>query len=121
MQIRTTARHFDLTEDLKDFSQKEIKKLERFFNHIIDCHLILDQEKNRITAELKAKVYGTILSSKYQSYNLHDSIEKVVGKMETQLKKYKSKLHDKMPKKGQAVKTQFKSKVSESELEDQIL
>jgi putative sigma-54 modulation protein len=121
MQIRTTARHFDLTEDLKDFSQKEIKKLERFFNHIIDCHLILDQEKRRITAELKAKVYGTILSSKYRSYDPHDSIEKVVSKMETQLKKYKSKLQDKKAKQGQAVKTQLENKVSESDQDDLML
>ena len=81
----------------------------------------MDQEKNRITAELKAKVYGTILSSKYRSYDLHDSIEKVVGKMETQLKKYKSKLQDKKPKEGQAVKTQLENKGTESDEEDLIL
>jgi putative sigma-54 modulation protein len=121
MQIRTTARHFDLNDDLKDFSQKEIKRLEKFFNHIIDCHLILDQEKNRITAELKAKVYGTTLSSRYRSYDLHDSIEKVVGKMETQLKKYKAKLQDKKPKEGQAVKTQSDNTDSESEPEERTL
>ncbi|MGB2696820.1 MAG: ribosome-associated translation inhibitor RaiA [Candidatus Zixiibacteriota bacterium] len=121
MQIRTTARHFDMTKDLKNFSQKEIKKLKKYYNNIIDCHLILDQEKNRITAELKVKVYGTILSSKYRSYDLSDSVEKVVGKMETQLKKYKAKLQDKKPKEGQAVKSQIENKDPESEQEEQIL
>ena len=120
MQIRTTARHFDLTEDLKKFSQKEIEKLGRYFNHIIDCHLILDQEKNRITAELKTKVYGTILSSKHQSYDLYDSIEKVVVKMETQLKRYKAKLQDKKAKKSQVVKTQMEDKDTASEQEEEI-
>ncbi len=110
MQIRTTARHFDLTEDLKEFSQKEIKRLEKYFNHIIDSHLILDQEKNRITAELKTKVYGTVLSSKYRSYDLYDSVEKVVAKMETQLKRYKSKLQDKKAKKSQVIKSQMESR-----------
>jgi putative sigma-54 modulation protein len=110
MQIRTTARHFDLTEDLKGFSEKEIKRLEKYFNHIIDCHLILDQEKNRITAELKTKVYGTVLSSKYRSYDLYDSIEKVVGKMQTQLKRYKAKLQDKKAKKSQVIKSQMESR-----------
>jgi len=106
MQIRTTARHFDLTEDLKKFSQREIQKLERYFNHIIDCHLVLDSEKNRITAELTAKVYGTVLSSKHRSYDIYSSIEKVIGKMETQLKKYKSKLKDKKAKKALALRNQ---------------
>lgn len=120
MQIRTTARHFDLTEDLKKFSRKEIERLGRYFNHIIDCHLILDQEKNRITAELKAKVYGATLSSKYRSYDLYDSIEKVVGKMETQLKRYKAKLQDKKVKKSQVVKSQIESKNTGSEEEEGI-
>jgi len=119
MQIRTTARHFDLTEDLKRFSQKEIERLSRYFNHIIDCHLILDQEKNRITAELKTKVYGTVLSSKYRSYALRDSIEKVVGKMETQLKRYKAKLQDKKAKKSQAIKTHMENKSTDSEQEEE--
>lgn len=119
MQIRTTARHFDLTEDLKNFTQKEIKRLERYFNHIIDCHLILDQEKNRITAELKTKVYGTTLSSKYRSYALYDSIEKVVDKMETQLKRYKAKLQDKKAKKSHAIKVQMENKNTTSEEEEE--
>jgi len=120
MQIRTTARHFDLTEDLKNHSQKEIERLGRYFNHIIDCHLILDQEKNRITAELKTKVYGTILSSKYRSYDLYDSIEKVVGKMETQLKRYKAKLQDKKAKKSQVIKSQMENKSTAPEEEEGI-
>lgn len=110
MQIRTTARHFDLTQDVKNFCRKEMKRLEKYFNHIIDCHLILDQEKNRITAELKTKVYGTVLSSKYRSYELYDSVEKVMGKMETQLKRYKAKLQDKKAKKSQAIKSQMENK-----------
>jgi len=110
MQIRTTARHFDLTEDVKSFCEKEIKGLQKYFNHIIDCHLILDQEKNRITAELKTKVYGTVLSSKYRSYDLYDSIEKVMGKMETQLKRYKAKLQDKKAKKSQVIKAEMENK-----------
>lgn len=112
MQIRTTARHFDLTEDLKDFARKEVKKLEKYFNHIIDCHLILDSEKNRITAELTTKVYGTVLSSKHRSYDIYSSIEKAIEKMEAQLKKYKSKLKDKKVKKALALRGQTKSEAA---------
>jgi putative sigma-54 modulation protein len=101
MQIRTTARHFDLTDDLKDFVEKHIGKLERFFDHIIDSHLILDTEKSRMTAELKLKVYGTVLTSKHRSFDMYDSVEKVIDKMESQLKRYKERLKDKKAKKAQ--------------------
>ncbi len=100
MQIRTTARHFDLTDDLKNFAEKQIGKLEKYFNHIIDSHLILEMEKSRMSAELKVKVYGTILTSKHRSFDMYDSVEKVIDKMEGQLKRYKGKLTDKKAKKA---------------------
>ncbi len=107
MQIRITARHFDLTEDLKGFAERQIGKLRKYFNHIIDSHLILDMEKSRMTAELKVKVYGTVLSSKYRSFDMYDSVEKVIDKTEAQIKKYKAKLTDKKAKKASAIKTRM--------------
>ena len=101
MQIRTTARHFDLTDDLKDFAEKQITKLERYFNQIIDAHLIMEMEKSRMTAELKMKVYGTVLTSKHRSFDMRDSVERVIDKMEIQLKRYKERLKDKKAKKAQ--------------------
>jgi putative sigma-54 modulation protein len=105
MHIRTTARHFDLTDGLKNFAENEIEKLGRYFNHIIDAHLILDAEKSRMSAELKVKVYGTILTSKVRSFDMYDSVEKVIDKMEGQLKKYKDRLQDKKAKKAQKILT----------------
>jgi putative sigma-54 modulation protein len=101
MQIRTTARHFDLTDDLRDFAEKHVQRLARYFDHIIDSHLILETEKSRKTAELKLKVYGTVLTSKHKSFDMYDSVEKVIDKMEGQLKRYKGKLQDKKVKKAQ--------------------
>jgi len=98
MQSRTTARHFDLTEELKSFTAKEIDKLEKYFNNIIDTHLILDAEKSRMTAELKVKVHGTVLTSKVRSFDMYESVEKVINKMEQQLKRYKERLKDKKAK-----------------------
>ncbi len=103
MQIRTTARHFDLTDDLRGFAEKNIGKLGRYFDNIIDSHLILDMEKSRMTAELKVKVYGTVLTTKHRSFDMYDSVEKVIDKMEGQLKRYKDKLKDKKAKKAQKV------------------
>ena len=119
MQIRTTARHFDLTDDLKSFAEKQIGKLERYFNHIIDSHLILDMEKSRMTAELKLKVYGTVLTSKHRSFDMYDSVEKVIDKMEGQLRRYKGKLIDKKAKKAQKTSPPKRRAEASSEIEEQ--
>lgn len=94
MEIRTTARHFELTPELKDFVDKEINRLERYYDHIINSHLILEEEGYRKSAELNLKVYGTILTSQHSSNDFRTSIEAALTKMETQLKKYKSKLKE---------------------------
>lgn len=94
MEIRTTARHFELTQELKDFVSKEINRLERYYDHIINSHLILEEEGYRKSAELNLKVYGTILTSQHSSNDFRTSIEGALEKMESQLKKYKSKLKE---------------------------
>lgn len=95
MKIRTTARHFDLTDNLKQFVESEIKRLEKYFDHIIDTHLRMSVEKSRQTAELSVKVYGTVLISKARAFDMYVAVEQVITKMETQIKKYKDRLKDK--------------------------
>lgn len=94
MKIKTTARHFDLTQELKDFANQEINRLDRFFDRIIDTHLILEAEGYRKRAELNLKVYGAVLTSQHSSADFRTSIEGALEKMKRQLKKYKSKLKE---------------------------
>jgi putative sigma-54 modulation protein len=106
MEIRTTARHFELTDNLKKFAEEEIKRLEKYYDHIIDCHLTMSVEKSRQIAELTVKVYGTVLSSKAKAFDMYVAVEQVISKMESQIKKYKAKLREKKTAKKAALKTQ---------------
>ena len=95
MKVRITARHFDLTEDLKEFAQQRVESLTRYYDHFIDLHLKLDVEKYRHTADLNATVYGNVLSCSAGSNDMYATVDEVVKKMEGQVKKYKSRLQDK--------------------------
>ncbi len=119
METRITARHFDLTPELREFAEKQINRLNKYFDHIIDCHLILDVERSRMTAELKVKVHGTVLNSNESSFDMYASIEKVLNKMEARLKRYKSKLRDKEPKKTKAIKQKLNAKALTCDLEQE--
>ena len=94
MKILVTARHFELNENINNYATEEIKRLEKYFDHIIESHLTMSIEKSRQIADLSVKVYGTVLTSKAKTYDMYIAIEQVVSKMETQIKKYKSKLRD---------------------------
>ncbi len=105
MEIRTTARHFQLTDNLRKYAEDEIKRLEKYYDHIIDTHLTMSVEKSRQIAELTVKVYGTVLTSKAKAFDMYVAIEQVISKMETQIKKYKAKLRDKKGVKKSPPKT----------------
>lgn len=94
MQSRVTARHFDLTDALREHVDNRSQHLLRFFDHIIDLHWVLDVDKHRHIADLSAKVYGTVLTGRAETSDMKVSVDEVADKMESQLKKYKSRLKD---------------------------
>ena len=94
MRITITARRFKLQENIKNYVQKEILRLEKYFDGIIDCEVILSWEKFHRMAEIKIKVMGTLLTAQDRSDDMKKSIKTTVEKMERQVVKYKDKLHN---------------------------
>jgi len=94
MKLRMTARHFDLSDSLRGHVESRSRQLERFFDHIIDLHWVLDTDKHRQIAELSAQVHGTVLTGRAETTDIYVSVDEVTDKMEAQLKKYKSRLKD---------------------------
>ncbi len=97
MNIEITARHFDLTPELREHIEKEVNGLTRYFENIISSEVILDVEKYRQTAEVKTKVYREVITAKADTNDMYQSIEQAISKVKKQLKKYKGKLKDKHP------------------------
>jgi putative sigma-54 modulation protein len=95
MNINITARHFKAPESLKDFTKKEVARLKKYYDGIIEGEVILSWEKLTQIAEVKLKVYGQTLAAKEKSDDIRKSITLAVDKLERQLKKYKEKWHKK--------------------------
>ena len=106
MRLRITARHFDMNGNLKEFAEKNFAKLERYFENIVDCHLILTKDRYQQVAEGTLKVYGTLITAKVATNDMQASIEKLSEKMEKQLKKHKDKLKTKDQKKLNRLKAE---------------
>lgn len=98
MNTKVTARHFELTSEIKSLAEENFDGLLRYFDHIISCHLILDVEKHRKLAELQVKVFGQTLRSTGETDDMYVSIESAFDKARTQLKKYKGKLKQRNPR-----------------------
>jgi putative sigma-54 modulation protein len=95
MQKKVTARHFDLTPEIRAKAEEEMDGLTRFFDRIISAEFVLDAERHRRTAELRVKVHAHTLSGKAETDDMITAITGACEKIIVQLKKYKGKLKEK--------------------------
>lgn len=91
MRINITARRFKLSDELKTYVEKEVRRLKKYYEPIIDVDTILSWEKKDRLAEINISVYGTVLTAHERSADMRKSIDRAVDKLERQLKKYKDR------------------------------
>lgn len=97
MRKSITARHFDLTPEMKQSCEEEIERLAKFFDNIISAELVLDKERHLKKAELRVKVYNATITGTASTEDLYKSVSEAADKVKVQLQKYKGKLKDKNP------------------------
>ncbi len=95
MQNQITARHFDLYPDLRDHVDSQLSKLERYYDGIINAHVILGESNapsGHKTAEINIDVYQKRLSAEDAASTHEQAITQCVDHLRRQLKKYKAQL-----------------------------
>ena len=92
MKLTTTARHFDASPDLIEFTEKKLVKLKRFFDHILTVDVIMTVEKFRHIAEVNIHVNGHDFTAKEESEDMMTSVDKAAKHLERQMKKFKGKI-----------------------------
>ncbi|MCH7679523.1 ribosome-associated translation inhibitor RaiA [candidate division KSB1 bacterium] len=94
MRVNITARHYKAPDKLKEYAEKEVRKLSKYFDGIIECEIVLDYEKTIQVVEIAMKVQKQKLFAREKSKDIYKGIDNAVDKIERQLKKYKEKLKD---------------------------
>ena len=87
MQINITFRHLDSSPGLKEYAQKRIGKLEKYFNGPVEANVILRAEKFRQQAEVIISGDGFNLNGKEETADMYEAIDLVVAKLETQIRR----------------------------------
>ena len=94
MRTSITARHFDLTDGLKEHTEERLDKLDKYSVVFLDAHVVLTVEKYRHQAEITLQGKGFSLNGKAESGDMYTSVDQVVQKLETQVRRHKDKTHD---------------------------
>ncbi len=91
MNITVTGRHLNVSDNLRDYAEKKIKKLERYFNQLIDAHVILAVEKLDHISEVVMNGDGVQFHGKEKAADLYSAIDLLFEKMEKQIRRFKEK------------------------------
>ena len=92
MNITVNAKHTTLTDAIRDYSEKKIQRIAKYFDDNMDVHVNLNVEKNMHIAEIFVNVKGMFLKGIERSEDMYASIDMAVDKIERQVVKYKKKL-----------------------------
>jgi len=92
--ITVTGRNVQVTDSMKDYAMEKIMKIERFTDRIIDVSVIMDIQKLDHRVDIIIKVDHIKIKSHAITTDMYASIDMAVDKIESQLRRYKTKLQD---------------------------
>lgn len=101
MNIIVCGRHLSITDAIKSYAEKKVRKLEKYFDRLIKVQVNLDVESERHRAEMiVSAARGSILIAEVVDHDIYAAIDRATDKLERQLTRHKEKLYKKRPKKG---------------------
>ncbi len=92
MQVQIQGRGINVRDELKEAIEKEMERLEKIFDRIVEVDVVLEGKLHQKEATVKVKVPEQTLLASEVADQFEISVEAAVDKLIIQLKKYKSKL-----------------------------
>jgi putative sigma-54 modulation protein len=92
MSVAVRGKNIDITPALRDYVEKRVSKVTKYFSEVENINAVLSVEKNRHYVEVTVPVNGIILRAQESTSDMYTSIDLVVDKIERQITKYKNKL-----------------------------
>ncbi|NDK56090.1 ribosome hibernation-promoting factor, HPF/YfiA family [Pontibacter fetidus] len=95
MKLQMHSIHFEADQQLSDFIQQKVDKLETFYDRIVEGEVFIKHNNsdgiNTKTVEIKLYVPGATLYSEENAASFEAAADAAVEAMRRQLKKYKDK------------------------------
>lgn len=92
MEINVTFRHAETSEVLRDHIREKIDRLSKYFIKPTNAHVTLNVEGHRHIAEISLSENHALFNAREGSHDMYRSVDRVIRKLEQQLRKYKEKI-----------------------------
>ncbi len=107
MQLTVKGKNFQVTDALKSYAEKRIDKIVRFMDTIISAEVTMSTERNWHIVEVTVYGNGFVLRGEERNNDMYTSIDKVLDKLEIQVKKEKGKHKSRAAKARKHVDEEF--------------
>jgi len=103
MDITVTGRHLEITPAIREYAAKKLEHIGIDFPRVLSVHFILEVDKYRHIAEVVLHCGSHIvIEARDVEEDLYAAIDKVVDKAGRQMQKYKTRIKNHRPRKGEA-------------------
>jgi putative sigma-54 modulation protein len=105
MQINITGHHVEVTPALRAYVTEKMQKLARHFDQVNSINVILNVEKLQQQAEATVSAAGRTIFAAESAMDMYASIDKLVDKLDRQVRRYKDRITDHQHIKHEPVET----------------
>ena len=92
MNIAVRGKNIEVTPALRDYVEKRVSKVTKYFSEVGNISAVLEVEKSKQSVELTVSVDGIILRAQETTDDMYASVDLVIDKIERQIRKHKTKL-----------------------------
>ena len=94
MEVRFVQRGANVDDKLRDYMEKKISRLEKFFRKILNCQIVVTHHKGSFNVETTANANGVILRAEEDATDMRTAFDQSLKNLERRNKKYNSYLKD---------------------------
>ncbi|MBQ7593313.1 MAG: ribosome-associated translation inhibitor RaiA [Synergistaceae bacterium] len=94
MDIRFVQRNTEIDGKLREYMEKKISKMEKFFRKILNCQIVVTEHKGSFNVETTANANGVILRAEENAKEPRQAFDQALKNLERRIKKYNSYLKD---------------------------
>jgi len=92
MKFTFTEKKVEITDQLREYAEKKIGKLDRFFKNESDAYVTFTTERGRYKAELTIKNQGMFHRVTESTSDMFATVDSAVAALERQIRKHKTRL-----------------------------
>jgi putative sigma-54 modulation protein len=95
MNVSITGRKVKITPQIRNYIEKNMKKLDHYIDHIYDFKLILQRERHIYFAEVNINVKRKIIHIFAKTEDVNGALDILFDKIEEKLHRYRDKIINK--------------------------